>query len=191
MARLAFTHSFQAVRPFLRRLSSFSQHTDHQSTDCHNDSHRDRKRTRSASRSHRKSRDSGSETTLDNSQLVSPIATSKLRTECSNDFVSSTASTVVSSGDDTPASVSPSPPPVKPASAEQADVHPQVPPTAPIDPIEPTTDSDQLLTSHGRTAGDDADGAIADPITKCPTLVVQQASPDFQIQTIELEASAT
>jgi hypothetical protein len=187
MARLAFTHSFQAVRPFLRRLSSFSHHTDQPSGDNHNDRHSIRKRTRSTSRSHRKSRDSGSETTLDTSHLASPTATSKLRTECSHDFVSSTASTVVSGHDESPASVSPSPPPVYLASADLSDLLPHVPSTAQDDQSEPTRDSDQSLTSSNRAEGTDRDDAI----NPCPTLVVQQASPDFQSQTIESPSFAS
>jgi hypothetical protein len=185
MARLAFTHSFQAVRPFLRRLSSFSHHTDQQSVENHKDSHSIRIRTRSASRSHRKSRDSGSDTTLDTSHLASPTAASKLRTDCSDDLVSSTASTVVSVHDDSPASVSPSPPLVKPASEEQADLCPHVPSPAQDDRSEPTEESHQLLTSDQCAKGNGADDAIADAIKTCPTLMLQQASPDFETQTTE------
>jgi hypothetical protein len=178
MARLAFTHSFQAVRPFLRRLSSFTHHTD-SSGDQTGDCQYDRKRTRSSSRGHRRSKDFGSDTTLDTSHSTSSTAASKLRTECSNDLVSSTASTVVSDHDDSPASVSP-PPPLTPSSTGQVDTRPGILSIEQDSQSKATKDQSSPPIAHQiatSTQGESKAEVSTGATESCPISTVKPASP--------------
>jgi hypothetical protein len=177
MARLAFTHSFQAVRPFLRRLSSFTHHTD-SSSDHTGDCHNDRKRTRSSSRGHRRSKDFGSDTTLDTSHSTSSTAASKLRTECSNDLVSSTASTFVSGHDDSSASVSP--PPLTPSSTGQVDTRPEILSIEQDSQSKATKDLSSPPIAHqiATSTQDESKAEVSTDATEsCPILTVKLASP--------------